>query len=171
MENSLFKNSKPIKNGHNNNHCLINNLNIIKFRTKLFKLKMLENQFYSKHQSNRTFFLEKMKVLEINRQAFILNAIFPTPVYESIGIKVRNKCFGVFSFVTVFVGLLGSINFVLKFVRTDLIGSIYALFQVSGYFAQVYTMSIALIRWRKFSSIFTIMQDFYDTCKCKRNSL
>lgn len=106
-----------------------------------------------------------MKVLEINRQAFILNAVFPTPVDEISAIKVRNKCFGVFSFVTVFVGLLGSVNFVLKFVSTDLEGSLYALFQVSGYFSQVYTMSIALIRWREFSSIFTKMQHFYDTCK------
>lgn len=106
-----------------------------------------------------------MKVLEINRQAFILNAIFPTPENETTAVKVRNKCFGVFSFVTVFVGLLGSINFVLKFVSTDLEGSFYALFQVSGYFSQVYTMSNALIRWKEFSLIFTKMQGFYDTCK------
>lgn len=105
-----------------------------------------------------------MKVLEINRQAFILNAIFPTPENETTAVKVRNKCFGIFSFVTVFVGLLGSVNFVLKFVSTDLEGSFYALFQVSGYFSQVYSMSIALIRWREFSSIFTKMQGFYNTC-------
>lgn len=106
-----------------------------------------------------------MKVLEINRQAFILNAILPTPGGETTAIKVRNKCFGVFSYVTVLVGLLGSVNFVLKFVSTDLEGSFYALFQVSGYFSQVYTMSIALIRWKEFSCIFMKMQSLYDTCK------
>lgn len=119
--------------------------------------------YQTSNESNGIF--EKMKVLEINRQAFILNGILPTPQNATTAVKLRNKLFGIFSFVTVLVGLLASINFVRKFVTTDLEGSFYALFQVSGYFSQVYTMSVALIRWRQFSSIFTKIQDFYDTCK------
>lgn len=58
-----------------------------------------------------------------------------------------------------------SVTFVVKYFKVDLEEALYAVFQVSGYFAQIYTMISAFILRNEISGIFLKLYDIYDACK------
>lgn len=104
-----------------------------------------------------------MKVLELNRQSFILLWIFPTPKTDGKLIKFRNILISLIHLYAIIASLIFSIGFAYKYVKIDLENTLYALFQIAAYGSQSYSMVIGYKLGSKIAQLFPKLQQIYDS--------
>lgn len=109
--------------------------------------------------------LLKMVVFETHRQIFTLLCILPTPTNHGKRLKCLNICLNLLSVMSLSVSLIASAHYFIKFIDTDLKGSISAIFTSFISMGVLYTHSVAYLYRHRVKTVLDGFQACYDSCK------
>lgn len=108
--------------------------------------------------------LLKMVVFETHRQIFTLLCILPTPTNPGKTLKFLNIFLSFLSVMSLSVSLIASAHYFIKFIDTDLKGSISAIFTSFITMGVLYTHFVAYFYRQRVKNVLNGFQACYDSC-------
>lgn len=106
-------------------------------------------------------------MIPLNRsyQLFTLLCICPTDPLANRWIKLKYISFSISAIGVVFLGNISSYIFIGKYLKINLVDSLYACLQSAGFTTALLTLLTAFIQRNKIMNIFNDFQNFYDSSK------
>lgn len=107
----------------------------------------------------------QMNLLQTNRAFLRMVGICDLSQGTNLRVIIRNKLFGLFLALNLFVGISSCTHYAIASMRNDLLSSLQAISQISGIVASIVTMICMYFDRREINQIFNMIQNFGDTSK------
>lgn len=104
----------------------------------------------------------ELKVLEMNRNFLVWLGVCPT---STNNLRILFKVNYILVLLLQILGLLSSVWFIAKFIKTDLNNVLYAGFHTSAYSTSTYSLLIGFVFQHKIIAAFEKLQTIYDNCE------